>query len=247
MRYLQSKIIIAGLLATTSTFAYAQGGAWPEYHEGVAIDGTPTARPHGACERKLIGSKSLWECDPTARGNPFRPSAAPSSGGGPALANAGGVQYYNAVSSTGRRTRAPSRDCILGQYDSGMLWACPPRATASIGSPASTPQGAAAGNVQYYEAVSANGRRTRAPNAACTLIQQGGSQYWMCPPLTTGALSSGGAPNSSGSDRNGGEGSSGGAGNASSDSSAGNSNSGGSSGGGSRGGGGRGQSCGRRR
>jgi len=170
MRYLQSKIFIAGLLATTSTFAYAQGaGPWPEYHEGFAINGSPTPRPHGACERKLVGASWLWECDPAARGNPFRQSAAPAAAPGPTMADAGGVRYYNAVSPNGRRTRAPSRDCVVVQYDRDLLWTCPPLTTASIGTPAPAPQGATGGNVQYYSAVSANGRRTRAPNAACTL------------------------------------------------------------------------------
>ena len=174
MRYLQSKIFIAGLLATTSTFAYAQGaGPWPEYHEGFTVDGRPTPQPRSGCERRLIRDNWLWECNSAARDNPFRPNAA--SGAGPTLAAVGGVQYYNAISPNGRRTRAPSRDCIIVQYDRDLLWTCPPRTTASIGTPAPAPQSAAGGGVEYYSAVSANGRRTRAPNAACTLIQQGGS------------------------------------------------------------------------
>ncbi|SFJ56861.1 hypothetical protein SAMN05216304_109227, partial [Bosea sp. OK403] len=236
MRYLQNKIFIAGLLATTSTFAYAQTAEpWPEYHEGFALDGSPTPRPHSACERKLIRDNWLWDCDPAAPGNPFRQSAIPPAAPGPTLADdAGGVRYYNAVSPTGRRTRAPSRECIVVQYDRDLLWTCPPLTTASIGAPtpAPTPQGATAGNVQYYSAVSSNGRRTRAPNAACALFQQGDSQYWICPPLTTGALSSGGP---SGAASSGGGGAGDGSGSGSNNGASG--NSGGSQGGGQSGGG----------
>lgn len=172
MRYLQSKIFIAGLLATTSTFAYAQGaGPWPEYHEGFTVDGSPTPQPRSGCERRLIRDNWLWECNAAARDNPFRASA---SGSGSSASDAGGVRYYNAVSPAGGRTRAPSRDCVIVQSERDQLWACPPLATASISATAAAPQGAAAGNVQYYNVVAPNGRRTRAPSAGCTVIQQGG-------------------------------------------------------------------------
>ncbi|MGE7469751.1 hypothetical protein ACQKLX_09925, partial [Bosea sp. NPDC003192] len=236
MRHLNGKILIAGLFVTTSTFAYAQAiSPWPEYHEGFKIDGTPTPQPHSACERKLIRNSWLWECNPAARGNPFRHNAVAPSGAGPTMADAGGVRYYNALSANGRRTRAPSRDCVIVQYERDLLWTCPPLTTASIGSPAPAPQGAAAGNIQYYSAVSSNGRRTRAPNSACTLVQQDGNQLWACPPQTTGALSSGGPSSDAsfgGNGRNGSDGSSGGDGNSGSGGSGGGSasNSGGSGG-----------------
>src|SRR6478752_2858913 len=167
MKYLKSSILIAGLLATTSTLSYAQNPAargLPEYYEGLAIDGTPTQQPYRSCESKLIGSQRLWQCDPSGRNRMSGPvgldwsasSAAATSGSASSLPGPGGVRYYNAVTANGRKTRAPSRDCVIQEYDSGPLWACPPRATAAIGTGAPAFQGAAPGGVQYYTAVTPN-------------------------------------------------------------------------------------------
>jgi hypothetical protein len=70
MRNLHAGFIFAGLLATTSTLAYSQAftlNSWPEYHEGLAVNGSPTPQPYPSCERKLVRSQWLWECDPARR------------------------------------------------------------------------------------------------------------------------------------------------------------------------------------